>query len=101
VRAPAGSVVFTHCGVLHAGSANCTRRTRYFVSCYLNRVGLPVRDIQQGELVEKTAATAARHRNRRVLRLLGKEEPLDWMRREEAMWGREVERERAAMASRL
>eukprot|EP01043_Picozoa_sp_COSAG02_P068288 COSAG02_NODE_11285_length_1754_cov_1.717825_2_plen_83_part_00 len=46
--APAGSVVFTHCGVLHAGSLNQLPSTRFFISCYINRVGLPVRDVQQG-----------------------------------------------------
>ena len=46
--APAGSVVFTHCGVLHAGSLNQLPSTRLFISCYINRVGLPVRDLQQG-----------------------------------------------------
>ena len=48
VEAPAGSVVFTHCGILHAGSMNRLPATRFFISCYINRVGLPVRDIQQG-----------------------------------------------------
>ncbi len=48
VDAPAGSVVFTHCGVLHAGSINQLLSTRFFISCYINRVGLPVRDVQQG-----------------------------------------------------
>ena len=48
VEAPAGSVVFTHCGILHAGSVNRLPTTRFFISCYINRVGLPVRDIQQG-----------------------------------------------------
>ena len=39
VAAPAGSVVFTHCGVYHSGSINLRPSTRYFVSCYLNRLG--------------------------------------------------------------
>ena len=50
VEAPAGSVVFTHCGILHAGSINRLPTTRFFISCYINRVGLPVRDIQQGSV---------------------------------------------------
>ena len=67
VTAPAGSVVFTHCGVLHTGSVNRTDRTRFFVSCYVNRVGLPVRDVQQGALVDQAVADAMQRGDQRIV----------------------------------
>ena len=94
VSAPAGSVVFTHCGILHSGSHNSRPETRYFVSCYINRLGLPVRDVQQGALVEAKLAQARARRDLRIIRLLGQEE--EWMEKEEAMWARQLEVERAA-----
>ena len=60
VEAPAGSVVFTHCGILHAGSVNRLPATRFFISCYINRVGLPVRDIQQGPVCCESCILACR-----------------------------------------
>jgi len=74
VSAPAGSVVFTHNGILHSGSHNSRPDTRYFVSCYINRLGLPVRDVQQGALVEAKLAQARARRDLRIIRLLGQEE---------------------------
>ena len=117
VSAPAGSVVFTHCDILHSGSHNSRPETRYFVSCYINRLGLPVRDVQQGALVEAKLAQARARRDLRIIRLLGQEEdckrssslPLclrsrkgskrllrAGMEKEEAMWARQLEVERAA-----
>jgi hypothetical protein len=67
VDAPAGSVVFTHCGILHAGSRNKLPSTRVFVSCYINRVGLPVRDVQQGQVRSYACCCSIRARRSALL----------------------------------
>ena len=69
-------------------------RGRYFVSCYLNRLGLPVRDVQAGPLVAGAVAAARRRGDARQLRLLGEEPPEAWMAREERMWAAELRDER-------
>ena len=101
VSAPAGSVIFTHCGLYHSGSLNLRPSTRYFISCYINRLGLPVRDVQSGALVQAKIEHATQTGDARVIRLLGGESHSVWMGREEAMWGRLLgaeRRQRAAMA---
>ena len=64
VSAPAGSVIFTHCGLYHSGSLNLRPSTRYFISCYINRLGLPVRDVQSGALVQAKIITSLQVRMR-------------------------------------
>lgn len=93
----AGDMVFTHNEILHAGSTNTADQTRYFVSAYVQRFGLPHRDTFQHPLIDALKEDARQRNDRRVLRLFG-EDPL-FEQRERAAWKKMIAEDRAALNS--
>ena len=53
-------MVFTHNELLHAGSINTSAQTRYFISAYVQRIGLPHRDRFDVAVVEAIYLAAQR-----------------------------------------
>ena len=94
VNISAGDMIWTHCEILHAGTVNMSPLTRYFVSIYLTRSGLPHRDSfdneQVHELCAKWRAAVSSHgcdRSARLLRLIpGTPENAALPEREARVW---------------
>ncbi len=95
VELSAGDMVFTHNELLHAGSINTSEHTRYFISAYFQRVGLPHRDRFDVPAVEAICRAARARNDRRTLRLFG-EDPL-FAEREQAAWRAMIAEDRAAL----
>jgi len=91
----AGDMVFTHHELLHSGTWNISNETRYFLSAYVCRIGLPHRDSFDLPAVHQIMADARAHNDRRMLRFFGEDK--EFMAREEAAWARMVEQDRAAL----
>ena len=95
VELSAGDMVFTHNELLHAGSINTSEQTRYFISAYLQRIGLPHRDRFDVPAVEAICQEARRRNDRRTLRLFG-QDPL-FAEREQAAWRAMIAEDRAEL----
>jgi hypothetical protein len=95
VQLNAGDMVFTHNELLHAGSVNTKSETRYFISAYFQRIGLPHRDRFDGPQIEAICADARARNDRRILRLFGID-PL-FAAREQAAWRQMIKEDRAAL----
>ena len=91
----AGDMVFLHHDVLHTGTINTSTRTRYFISNYVCRFGLPHRDTFELPLVREIMAAARSRNDRRVLRFFG-EDP-DILQRQERTWQGLVAEDRNAL----
>jgi hypothetical protein len=103
LRVKAGSVVFTHCSLLHTGTPNISGKPRYFFSTYYNRVGLPTRDNHKGPSVQKIVEMARARNDRRLMRLFGVDDAIEaranamFLKPVEEMWDRWIAEDRAAL----
>ena len=95
VELSAGDMVFTHNELLHAGSINTSDQTRYFISAYVQRIGLPHRDRFDVPAVDAICQEARRRNDRRTLRLFGFD--TNFAEREQAAWRTMIAEDRTAL----
>ena len=91
----AGDMIFTHNELLHSGSTNTSNETRYFVSIYFQRIGLPHRDRFDVPEINTLLQSARKRNDRRVQRLFG-EDPLFFDREQDA-WSAMITEDRAKL----
>jgi hypothetical protein len=91
----AGDMVFTHHELLHSGTWNISNETRYFLSAYICRIGLPHRDTFDLPAIRELLADARSRNDRRMLRFFA--EDGKFMAREETSWARMLAEDRAAL----
>lgn len=91
----AGDMIFTHNELLHSGSTNTSNETRYFVSIYFQRIGLPHRDRFDVPEINTLLQSARKRNDRRVQRLFG-EDPL-FFDREQKAWSAMITEDRAKL----
>ena len=89
----AGDMVFTHNELLHSGSLNTSDQTRYFVSIYFQRIGLPHRDRFDIPEIDTLCENARQRKDRRVQRLFGID-PL-FSERERMAWSKMIADDRS------
>jgi hypothetical protein len=91
----AGDMVFTHHELLHSGTWNISQETRYFLSAYVCRIGLPHRDCFDLPAIDELVAQARRRNDRRMLRFFGQDDR--FMVREEEAWAHMAAEDQAAL----
>ena len=95
IELAAGDMVFTHNELLHAGSINTSKQTRYFISAYVQRIGLPHRDRLNVPVIEAICREARQRNDRRTLRLFGFD--ANFAEREQAAWRAMIVEDRTAL----
>ena len=91
----AGDMVILHHDVLHTGCLNTAHETRYFVSNYIGRFGLPHRDSFDLPIVHELIAEARERNDRRTLRFFGEDD--DLLSRQEETWRSMAAEDRRAL----
>ena len=92
----AGDMVILHHDMLHTGCLNTSQETRYFISNYICRFGLPHRDTFDLPIVHQLMAEAPARNDRRTMRFFGEDD--DLLRRQEEAWARMAAEDRHALA---
>ena len=91
----AGDLVVLHHDVLHTGSDNTSLHTRYFISNYVCRIGLPHRDPFDGSFIQSLLREARVSNNVRLMRFFGEDN--NFLDREERIWKTLIDEERIAL----
>ncbi|MEM7028646.1 MAG: phytanoyl-CoA dioxygenase family protein [Chloroflexota bacterium] len=94
VTLEAGDMVFTHCELLHAGSLNTSSAIRYFISIYIERIGLPHRDSLETPAIERIVKVAEQNNDYRTLRFFGRD--TDFNQRQQVSWQKMIAEDQAA-----
>lgn len=95
IKLNAGDMIFTHNELLHSGSINTSNQTRYFISIYFQRIGLPHRDRFDSPQINMICEKARLRNDRRILRLFGID-PL-FSEREQTAWSKMIAEDRSQL----